>query len=142
LKKSRNVLRAVTAGYDHGVDAETAGVLHAQGRVIVDDFLAVLHGFVGEGIAAIGGAKNGAAAGQNAADGFFRKFLGALGSDESIKAVTDADDAHGVFVDGRANNGAEDSVEAGSIAAAVDDTDGAHRFHIYTLTQTIDKFNQ
>jgi hypothetical protein len=107
----------------------------------VNDFLAVLHGFVGEGIAAIGGTKNCATTGQNAADGFFREFLGALGPDESIKAVADADDAHAVVVDGRANNGANDSVWAGSIAATVDDTDCAHSFHIYTLTGSIDKFN-
>jgi hypothetical protein len=65
----------------------------------------------------------------------------ALGPDRSIKAVADADDAHAVLVDGRGNNGANDSVEAGSIAAAVDDTDGAHRFHICTLPENIDKFN-
>lgn len=85
-------------------------------------------------IATIGGTKNCAAAGQNAADGFFREFLGALGPDESIKAVADADDAHAVLVDGGANNGANHGVESGSIAAAVDDTDRAHRFHICTLT--------
>jgi hypothetical protein len=54
---------------------------------------AVLHGFVGEEIAVIGGTKNCATTAQNAADGFFREFLGALGPDESIKAVADADDA-------------------------------------------------
>jgi hypothetical protein len=41
---ARNVLRAVAAGDNHGVDAETAGILHAQGRVVVSDFPAVLHG--------------------------------------------------------------------------------------------------
>jgi hypothetical protein len=89
---ARNVLRAIATGDDHGVDTETAGVLHAQGRVVANDFLAVVHGLVGEGIAAIGGAKNCATTGQNAADGFFREFLGVLGPAESIKAVADADD--------------------------------------------------
>ena len=133
---ARNVLRTVATGDNHGVDTETAGVLHAQGRVIVNDLFAILHGLVREGIAAIGGAQNCAATGQNSADGFFGEFLGALGPDESIKAVADADDAHAVLVDSSANNGANDSVESGSIAAAVDDTDRAHRFHICTLTES------
>jgi hypothetical protein len=137
---ARNVLRAVAAGDDHGVDTETPGVLHTQGRVIANDFLAVLHGFVGKMVAAIGGAKNCAATRQNAADGFFREFLSALGPDEPIKAVADADDAYSVLVDSGANNGANGSVESGSVAAAVDDTDRTHRFHIYTLTESIDKF--
>jgi hypothetical protein len=67
---ARNVLRAVAAGDDHGVDTETPGVLHTQGRVIANDFLAILHGFVGKRVAAIAGAKNCAATRQNAADGF------------------------------------------------------------------------
>jgi hypothetical protein len=107
---ARNVLRAVAAGDNHGVDAQTADILHAQGRVVVSDFPAVLHGFVGEGIAVIGGTKNCATTGQNAADGFFREFLGVLGPDESIKAVADADDALAMAVDGRANNGANDGL--------------------------------
>jgi hypothetical protein len=44
-----------------------------------------------------------------------------------------------VLVDGRANNGANDGVKSGSIAAAVDNTDRAHRFHMYTFTEGIDK---
>jgi hypothetical protein len=118
------------------------GILHAQGRVVVNHFPAVSHGFVGEGIAVIGGTKNCATTGQNAADGFFREFLGALGPDESIKAVADADDALAMAVDGRANNGANDRVYARSIAATVDDPDCAHRFHICTVTESVDKFNE
>ena len=101
-----------------------------------NECLAILHGFVGERIAVVGGAENCAATGQNAADGFFREFLGALGPDESIKTVADADDAHAVLVDGGANNGANDGVESGSITAAVDDTNRAHWFHICTRTQS------
>jgi hypothetical protein len=89
---ARDVLRAIAAGDDHGVDTQTASVLHAQRRIIVSDFLAVLCGFVGEGIATIGGgAKNCATTGQNAADGFLREFLCGLGPDKSSKAVADAE---------------------------------------------------
>jgi hypothetical protein len=56
-----------------------------------------------------------------------------------LEAVADADDAHAVLVDGRANNGANDGVKSGSIAAAVDNADRAHRFHMYTLTESSDK---
>ncbi len=133
---ARNVLRAVATGDNHGVDTETPGILHAQGGVIVNNFLAVLHGLVGERITAIGGTENWAATRQNAADGFFREFLRALGPDESIKAVADADDAHAVFVDGRPNNGANNGVESGSITAAVDEADCAHSFHICTVTRS------
>ena len=81
-----------------------------KGRVVGNDFPAVLHGFVGEGIAVIGGTKSVGTPGENAADGFFREFLGARGPDESIKAVADADDALATAVDGRANNGANDGL--------------------------------
>jgi len=57
----------------------------------VSDFLAVLRGFVGERIATIGGAKNCATTGQNAADGFLREFLCGLGPDKSSKAFADAE---------------------------------------------------
>ena len=57
----------------------------------MSDLLAVLRGFVGEGIATIGGAKNCATTGQNAADGFLHEFLCGLGPDKSIKAVADAE---------------------------------------------------
>src|SRR5260370_40909330 len=69
---ARDVLRAIAAGERSWLDTQTASVLHAQGGVTVNDFLAVLRGFVGEGIATIGGAKNCATTGQNAADGFLR----------------------------------------------------------------------
>jgi hypothetical protein len=116
-----NVLCAVPTNDDHGFDAEAASVIHAQVGIVVDDFLALFDGFVGEGIAAIGGAKDGAAAGKNAADGFLGHFFCAFGPDESIETVADTDDTHVVLIDGGANDGADDGIETGSVAAAVDD---------------------
>src|SRR5208283_441967 len=105
-----DVLGAVTANDNHGFDAESASVIHAQVGIVVNDLLAVFDGFVSKGIAAVGGAKNGAAAGKNAADSFLGHFFCAFGPDESIEAVADADDTHVVLIDGRANDGADDGI--------------------------------
>ena len=66
--------------------------------------------------------------------------LAPSGQIESIKAVADATDTHAVLVDGRANNGANDGIESGGIAAAADDTDRAHGFISIPSQKVIDKF--
>ena len=63
-------MRAVAADRDEGVDAQLGGVRDHVGGDVANDFLAVLFGVVAEGIAAVGGAEDGAAAGQDAADVF------------------------------------------------------------------------
>jgi len=115
-----NVLRAVATDHNHGFNAEAARVIHAKIGIVVDDFLAIFGGFVGEGIATIGGAEDSAAARENAAHGFLGHFLRAFGPDEAIETIADADDAHIVLIDGGANNGADDGIETWRVAAAID----------------------
>ncbi len=91
---------------------------------------AVFGGLVTERIAAVGGAEDGASAGQDAADVFEGEFARAFGPDEPVEAVGDADDLPLIFQDGGLDRGADDRVEAGGVAASGTDADGAdgHRF--------------
>src|SRR5258708_15467769 len=63
-----NLLRAVAADGDDGVNAQLGGVGNDLGGNVARYFLAVLDGLVVKRIAAVGGTENGAAASQNAAD--------------------------------------------------------------------------
>jgi hypothetical protein len=56
-------------------------------------------------------------------------FLSAFRPDEAIEAVADADYADAMFVDGSAHNGANDRIQTRSVAASVDDADGANSLH-------------
>lgn len=79
-----------------------------------------------KGIAAVGGAENGAAAGQNAADFLERKLEGFLGTDEAIETIGNADDLPSILDDGGFGGGADDGVEAGRIPASGVDADAAN----------------
>ena len=96
---------------------------------VADDFLAVFVGLVVEGIAAVGGAEDRAAAGQNAADVFEGELERFFRPDEAVEAVGDADDLPVVFEDGGLDGGADDGVEAGSVAAPGSDADTANVGH-------------
>jgi hypothetical protein len=85
--------------------------------------LTVLLGFVTEGIAAIGGAENSAAARQDSADPVEGELKRFLGPDEAVEAIGNADDFPMVFEDGRFGGGANDSIEAGSVSASGGDAD-------------------
>ncbi len=87
----------------------------------MDQFFAVLHRSMGERVAAIGGARYCAVAGQNAADSFFGQFLGAFRPDEVVEAIANADDAHAVFLDRGANHTTDDGVEARRVACTIGD---------------------
>src|ERR1700741_1262680 len=125
----RDVLRPIAADHNHGVDPETARVIHAQRRVVMNDLLAVFRGFVGERIAAIGGPENGASARQNSADCFLGHVFGAFRPYEPVETIANSDDAHGVVIDGAAHDCAYDRVQPGSVSAAVYYPDGANWFH-------------
>jgi hypothetical protein len=115
-----DVLGAVTADDDHGFNAKAASVIHTKIGIVVNDFLAIFGRYVGKGIATIGGAEDGAATRKNTADGFLRHFLCAFRPDEAIEPVADPDHTHVVFIDGGANDGADDGIETWCVAAAVD----------------------
>lgn len=129
-KIAGDVLGAVSAYDDEGVNAKAPGIVYTKRRVVVNLLHAILQRFVSEGIAAIGGAKNGAATGKNATDGILSHFLGAFRPDQAVKAVADTDNAHAVLGDGGANHGANHRVQARGVAAAVHNADCANSFHI------------
>ena len=91
-----------------------------------DNFLAVLDALVVKGIAAVGGAENRAAAGQNAADFLEREFEGFFRPDQAVEAIGDADDLPSVLEDGGLGGGANDGVEAGRVPASGGDADAAN----------------
>ena len=99
LRKSfeRNLLRAIAADADDGVNSQLARVNDDLIRDVADDFAPVLNAPVIERIAAIGGAKNGAAAWQNAADVLQREFVRFLRPDQAIKTIRNADHLPLVF---------------------------------------------
>ena len=100
-KFERDGLRALAADADHRIDAQLAGVGDDFIGNIANDFFAVFDGAVFERIAAIGGAQDGAAARQNAADVLEREFVGFLRPDQAVEAVRDADDLPLVFQEWR-----------------------------------------
>jgi len=124
-----NLLRAVAADGDDGVNAQLGGVGNDLGGNITRYFLAILNGSVVEGIAAVGGAENGAAARQNAAHFLEREFEGLFRPDEAIETIRDADDFPSVLDDGSFGSGANDRIEAGSVAASRTDADTANVGH-------------
>src|SRR5258708_29659692 len=65
-----NLLRSVAADGDDGVNAELSGVGDDLSGNIARNFFAVFDGFVVEGIAAVGGAENGATARKDTTDIF------------------------------------------------------------------------
>ena len=99
-KLQRDGLRALAADADYGIDSQLAGVGDDFIGNIASHFFAVLDGAVFEWIAAIGGAKNGAAARQNAAYMLQCEFVGFFRPDQSVEAVRDADDLPFVFQEG------------------------------------------
>ena len=111
--------RAVTANDDHGVKAEALPIFAAEAGIIGDGLIVIVVGGIGERIAAVCGAENGAAAVDEATNGLERKLDGALGPDEAVESIADADDLPAVLTDGGIDDAADDSVEAGAIAAAV-----------------------
>jgi hypothetical protein len=100
---------------------------------IADDFLTVLHCLVLKRVAAVGGAEDGAAAGQDAARTFERKFNRALGPDQPIEAVGDADDFPVIFENGRIADSADDGVKPGRVAAPGPDANATYVRHITRL---------
>jgi hypothetical protein len=111
----RNLLRAVVA--TDGDDRVNSRFLRVGDDLVgnvADDFLAVLHRLVLKGITAVGGAEDGAAAGQDTAHALARQFKRALGPDQAVKAIGDANDLPVVFENGRLDDGANDHVESAS----------------------------
>ena len=109
---------AIATDGDDGVNAEFGGIGEDLVGDVAGDLHAVLDGFVLKGIAAVGGAEDGAAAREDSADVFESEFSGTIGPDETVEAVGDADDSPLVFEDGGFDGGADDGVEAGGVTAA------------------------
>src|SRR5207248_11641447 len=99
-----DVLRTVTADNHKCINAQAAGVFQTKIGIVAHHVLAVFLGALGKRIATIGGAKNRAAAWQNAADGFLRQFLRTFRPDEAVETVVNAEHAHPVRIDRRARH--------------------------------------
>src|ERR1700722_1748465 len=121
-----NFLRSITADADDGVDTQLGGVGNHLAGNVARHFLAIYDGLVVEGIAAVGGAENGSAAGQNAGNFFHGELEGFFGPDEPVETIRDADDFPSIFNDGSPGGGADDSVEARCVPASSGDTDAAN----------------
>ncbi|OQA01398.1 MAG: hypothetical protein BWY71_00400 [Planctomycetes bacterium ADurb.Bin412] len=86
-------------------------------------FLAVeKHGELA-GVGLVAGAEDRAALGEDIADIFGAEEVHAF-FNQAEEAVLDAHDGQAVFVDGGFGDGPDDSVEAGAVSAAGEDTDG------------------
>ena len=119
-------LRSVAADGDHRINAQFPRIGHHFIGDIELLFLAVLYRFEFERAAAIGGAEDGAAAGQNAADLFKGEFERLLRPDQAVKAIGNADDLPLVLQDGGLHRGTNHCIEAGSISASGRDSDAAN----------------
>src|SRR5205085_2953293 len=97
---------------------------HLPGDVLLN-ILAVDLRLVAERIAAVGGAEDGAAARQDAADVVEREFARALRPDQPIETVFDADHLPAVAADRALHRRADHRVQPGAIAAAGADANGA-----------------
>src|SRR5581483_6067043 len=124
-----DALGAITANDDHRVEAHAARVGdHLIGHVANFAAAAVLK-LVLERIASVGGAENGAAARQDAADGLQCQLERALRPDDPVEAVANADDAPAVLQDRRAGRAADYGVESGAIPAPGADANGPYVGH-------------
>src|SRR5271163_2766640 len=121
-----DLLRTVAADGDDGVDAQLGGIGDDLAGNVARHFLAVLDSLVMKRIAAVGGAEDGAAAGQNSAHFLEREFEGFFGTDQAVEAIGDADDLPSVLDDGSLGGGANDGVEAGRVPASGIDADAAN----------------
>ena len=83
---------------------------------------------IGERIAAVDGAEDRAAEPQDAGDVARRQRTRAAGFDQAVEAVLEAD-ALDAAVAGGLDDGADDRVEAGSVAAAGENTDAFDGWH-------------
>ncbi len=124
-----DLLRAVAADGDDGVNPQLAGVRDHLVGDVAHHLHAVLLGLVAEGIAAVGGAENRSAARQNAADAVERQLKRFFRPDQAIEAVRDSNDFPLVLKDGRLGGGANDRVEAGSIPASSSNADATYVRH-------------
>jgi hypothetical protein len=97
---------------------------------IADDFLTVLHCLVLKRVAAVGGAEDGAAAGQDATDALERELEGLLRPDQPVEAIGNADDLPLVLEDGRLDDSADDRVEPRGITAPSADADATNLSHV------------
>src|ERR1700720_3993749 len=93
----RNLLRAIAADADNGVNSQLARVNDHLIRNIADNLAPVLNTPVVERIAPIGGAQNGAASRQYPAHILQRELVRFLRPDQTIKTVGNADDLPLVF---------------------------------------------
>jgi len=112
--------RAVATDDDQGVEREPVAGVDAPLRVVHG--LAVALARVGEGVAAVGGAEDGAADPQDAGHVLGQQHARAVGVEQPVEAVLQAQDPDS-RVDGGLDDGPDDRVEAGGVAAARQDTD-------------------
>src|SRR5712671_6803140 len=124
-----NFLRSIAADGNGGIDAQFARVGHHLIRDVARNLLAVLDHLEMKRFAAVGGAEDRAAAGQDAADFLQREFERLLRPDESVEAVGNADHLPSILEDGGFGGGAYDGVEAGSVSASGGDSDAANFRH-------------
>jgi hypothetical protein len=126
MKIVGNFRRTVAVDGDDDVHPEFRGIGDDFVGDIADCFLAVLDRLVAEGTAAIGDSEEGAAVQQNAADAFQGKFARALGPDDAIEKVGDADHLPLILEDGGFYGGANDGVETRCATAPGADSYAMH----------------
>ena len=125
-----DLLRAVAADDDEGVEPDGLGVADDFVGEIAHRLLSVIVDAIGEGIAAIGGAEDGSAARQDAADVVERERAAFFRPDEAVEAVADADDVVAIFEDGGFYRRADDRVESGTVSTPGTDADFLNLSHV------------
>ena len=124
-----DLLGAIAADDHESVQAHDFGVMDDFVGEIAHCLMPVIADAVGEGIAAIGGAKDGPAAGQNAAHVIQHQGTAFFRPDEAVKAVANANDFIAILEDGGFNGGADDCVETRAVSPAGTDANFSDLSH-------------
>ena len=117
-----DLLRPITTDDNQGVQSHDLCVLDDLVGEILGSALAVFAYAILEGIAAIRGAQDGAAAWENAAHVIQQERTTLLRPDEAVKTIMDANYIETILEDGGLYSSANDRVEAGTISSASADT--------------------
>ncbi len=119
-------LQGAVAPDDHQpVEVQAAEVVQANPGKILHHLAAVLGGLVGERVAPVGGAQDGAAAGQDAADARVVELAGLPGPDQAVESVFNAQHPPAVVDQGRLHHPANHRVQPRAVPAPGANADGA-----------------
>src|SRR5580700_8820676 len=113
----RDFLRTISANADDGINSKLMGVGDNFVRNIAHDLDATFNRAVAKRIAAVGGAEDSSAAGQNPADVLEGEWPRFIRPDQAVEAVGNADDLPVVLEDRGFNDRTDNRIQTGSVSA-------------------------